>query len=60
MLQAQVVVSSRILKDGKFPVREYEQPQSGFSKFLYCIQYYTPSSMNRAKSAESEEPYDYE
>lgn len=63
MLLSKVVVSSRILSPaGRFPVREYEKPQDGFSRFMYCIQYRTPENTNgRADSAQApENPYDYE
>lgn len=62
MLFSEVKVSSRILSPaGRFPVREYEKPQDGFSRFMYCIQYRTPAP--RAEEDNSDNTgcdYDYE
>lgn len=60
MLYAVVKVSSCILSSsGRMPVREYEHPPSGCSKFLYNIQYRTPAPPKR-NSAQNGDSYDYE
>lgn len=51
MLLLRVNVTSRILSPaGKFPIREYEHPAEGCTKFMYSIQYRTPAT----KQEESE------
>lgn len=59
MLFSEVKVSSRILSPaGRFPIREYEKPQDGFSKFIFCIQYKTPKPKEDAQADGCD--YDYE
>lgn len=64
MLYAVVKVSSRILSPtGKMPIREYEHPPAGCTKFLFSMQYRTPSSRANSDNSDSTSgagEYDYE
>lgn len=47
--------------DGKFPIREYVPARAGETKFLFCIQYRTPSSStDSTEGAEGTGECDYE
>lgn len=36
-----------LLKNEKFPLREYVHPAKGCTKYMWLIQYRTPPNMNR-------------